>query len=250
MYWNFIFDLYGTLVDIKTDEEQESLWDKMTEFYGFSGAVYEKQELREQYAALCKKETDELCQRIAQTRGKIVYPEIQIDRIFRLLYEKKGISAGMELLTATAKMFRILSTEYIRLYDGALEVLSYLKGHGKHVFLLSNAQYIFTAYEINYLGLTEYFDGIILSSCESCKKPDPAFFETLLCRYKLKKEESVMIGNEGETDIKGAASAGIDSLYLSSNLSPEKDDVSCIKADYVIPDGNLRDVIRLLCPVR
>lgn len=249
MYRNYIFDLYGTLVDIKTDEEQESLWNKITEFYGFSGAFYEKQELREQYMALCKKETNELCQRIAQTKGKILYPEIQIERIFRLLYEKKGISPGMELLTATAKMFRILSTDYIKLYDGTLEVLSYLKAHGKHVFLLSNAQYIFTAYEINYLGLTEYFDGMILSSCERCRKPDPVFFETLFCRYKLKKEESVMIGNEAETDIKGAALAGIDSLYLSSNLSPKEDDINSVQADYVIPDGNVRDVIRLLCSV-
>lgn len=42
MYQNYIFDLYGTLVDIHTNEDKPYLWDKMTEFYGFQGAIYEK----------------------------------------------------------------------------------------------------------------------------------------------------------------------------------------------------------------
>ena len=31
MYKNYIFDLYGTLVDIRTDEGKNSLWKKMSE---------------------------------------------------------------------------------------------------------------------------------------------------------------------------------------------------------------------------
>ena len=33
-YQNYVFDLYGTLVDIHTDEEQQMLWEKMAMFYG------------------------------------------------------------------------------------------------------------------------------------------------------------------------------------------------------------------------
>lgn len=35
MYRNFIFDLYGTLVDIHTNEYKPSLWKKMALFYSF-----------------------------------------------------------------------------------------------------------------------------------------------------------------------------------------------------------------------
>ncbi len=38
----------------------------------------------------------------------------------------------------------------------------------------------FTAPEISLLGLTKYFDGILLSSDAGVKKPDPAFCEMLL----------------------------------------------------------------------
>ena len=40
-YKNYIFDLYGTPVDIHTDEEQELLWEKLALFYGYYDAVYE-----------------------------------------------------------------------------------------------------------------------------------------------------------------------------------------------------------------
>lgn len=40
-YKNYIFDLYGTLVDIHTDGEQELLWEKLALFYGYYDAVYE-----------------------------------------------------------------------------------------------------------------------------------------------------------------------------------------------------------------
>lgn len=31
-YKNYLFDLYGTLVDIHTDEENEALWEKLCMF--------------------------------------------------------------------------------------------------------------------------------------------------------------------------------------------------------------------------
>ena len=46
MYKNYIFDLYGTLVDINTNEEKAYLWKKMAEFYGYYGAHYKPVELK------------------------------------------------------------------------------------------------------------------------------------------------------------------------------------------------------------
>lgn len=52
MYRNFIFDLYGTLVDIHTNEYKPSLWKKMALFYSFQGAAYTGKELRCRYRQL------------------------------------------------------------------------------------------------------------------------------------------------------------------------------------------------------
>lgn len=240
MYQNYIFDLYGTLVDIHTNEDKTYLWEKMTEFYGFQGAIYTRKELRSTYFTLCAQETKKLF-----TQNAVDYPEIQIEKVFGQLYELKGITPGDELVTFTAQMFRIVATQYIRLYDGVEEVLQTLRKKGKKVYLLSNAQYEFTMYELNYLGLTPYFDGIMISSCEGCKKPDKNFYEVLLSRYGLDRKKSIMIGNEKESDIKGAAAAGLDSLYIASNLSPKSDNELPRPAKFEISDGDVRKILTL-----
>ena len=70
---------------------------------------------------------------------------------------------------------RKLSLEKMSLFPGVPEMLQRLKDAGKKVFLLSNAQALFTAPEISLLGLTKYLTGILLSS-DAGVKTDPVFF--------------------------------------------------------------------------
>ena len=56
MYQNYIFDLYGTLVDIHTNEKKAYLWKKMSLFFGMKGAAYEPKELRMAYETKIKEQ--------------------------------------------------------------------------------------------------------------------------------------------------------------------------------------------------
>ena len=44
MYKNYIFDLYGTIIDINTDENYDDLWKEMAEFYCMKNAIYTAEE--------------------------------------------------------------------------------------------------------------------------------------------------------------------------------------------------------------
>ena len=79
---------------------------------------------------------------------------------------------------------------------------------------------MFTAYELRHLGLTDCFDGIYLSSDFGCRKPDRRFFRALLQEQQLDPARCLMIGNDRETDIAGAAALGIATLYLHTELTP------------------------------
>ena len=50
-YQNYIFDLYGTLVDIHTDEDQPAAWAALARFYSYYGARYAPDELHAAYLA-------------------------------------------------------------------------------------------------------------------------------------------------------------------------------------------------------
>ena len=213
MYKNYIFDLYGTLVDINTDENDKELWYKLSLFYSFKGAKYSAIELRESYKSLLKLNFD--C--ITNTD----YPDFPLENIFGQLYIDKNISPSNELVYDTAHFFRTLSIKYIKLYDGVIDMLKLLKKKGKKIYLLSNAQRIFTLYEMKVLGIYDYFDDVLFSADYQICKPDSNFYNALINKHNLDIKDSIMIGNDYICDIDGAASVGLDSLYLHSNLSPE-----------------------------
>ena len=233
MYENYVFDLYGTLIDINTDEWCDDLWKKMAIFYGYQGAHYTYKELNEEYGKLVEKEKKAVCRR----HKDYSVIDIKIEKVFKKLYTQKGVKATKAQVLKTAEVFRCYSTKYIKLYDGVIDLLDTIKSKGKKIYLLSNAQRTFTENELNMLDLTKYFDGICISSDEECSKPDTNYFKILFDRYNLEKSESIMIGNDFRSDIGGAADFGIDSLYIHQSISPEIDGE--LRSTYTVMDGDV-----------
>lgn len=212
MYRNVLFDLYGTLVDIHTDEKKRYLWQKMSDFFRAYGAYYTPTALRQAYLHY-------VTQLESQLEGP--YPEIQIELVFLQLYLDKGIHADPALIQSTGTVFRTISRSRLKLYPDVLDLLNGLKERHIGIYLLSNAQHLFTDPEMQMTGLLPFFDGVFYSSDIGCKKPDPTFMELLLSTYGLDKKECVMIGNEAASDVAVAEACGMDSIYLHTNLSPQ-----------------------------
>lgn len=257
-YENYIFDLYGTLVDIHTEEDNSSVWEKLAIFYGYYGALYEPEQLRERYLELIKiEEAKKDSEKKDDTHE--AHPEVELTQIFLKLFTEKGVLTQEYAAVFAGQFFRILSTDYVKLYDGAEELLSTLKENGKKVYLLSNAQRIFTEYELHLLGIWDYFDDIFISSVYGVKKPDLQFFQLLLNKHHLNVSKSLMIGNDAVSDIAGAKKAGLDTFYIHSNLSPnlkeetfaaadktKKTRTIFPNADYVLEKMDLKEVKKIL----
>ena len=97
-YESYIFDLYGTLVDIHTDEEKKELWSKLALFYGYYDAHYTPEELKRRYNALVSGKEEQLKHRLNQMTEKRddvheSHPEIRIEQVFGALFEEKGVMA-------------------------------------------------------------------------------------------------------------------------------------------------------------
>lgn len=245
---NYVFDLYETLIDIRTDEGAPSFWKGMAQLYSRSGACYLPEDLHHAYLRMVNEEETALCEKTGLT-----YPEIVLDNVFlRLLQEapdtipsaisrasastvKDGVrtledipvtDSSMELrrkcaqdpswLYMIANAFRSLSMRRFRLYPGTLKTLKALRQRGDQVFLLSNAQAVFTRPELEMTGLLPVFNGTYISSEKGMKKPQPEFMQALLDEYHLDPAETMMVGNDTWSDVAVALPCGVTGCLLNT----------------------------------
>ena len=215
-YTDLVFDLYGTLVDIHTEENMLT-WEKTAMYFGFHGAHYTAAQLQGAF----KKAMED--REAAAGQSYECFPDIPCEQVMAQLFRAKGVESESEKLGfCAAQLFRIASIEYIRLYPRVVAALTALHEKGYRLWLLSNAQQVFTAYELRLLGLEGCFDGIYLSSDYLCRKPDSRFYRALLEEKGLKPENCLMIGNDRDTDIAGARALGMATLYMHTDLTPKR----------------------------
>lgn len=244
-YDTYVFDLYGTLLDIHTEENDPVLWEKLAFFYGYYDALYTGEELKAAYERLVGKKSGEMKESMLLL-GKDnpryaheAFPELEITDVFLQLFKDKGVDASKELAVHAGQFFRVLSMDFVKYYPGTVEMLEDLRHKGKKVYLLSNAQRIFTEYELHALNLAKYFDDVLISSDYQTKKPDPRFYDALISKHNLDVKSCLFVGNDSTTDIAGAHKVGMDTFYVKSNISPMNDwaENACYKVDNFVAWG-------------
>ncbi len=236
MYTNYIFDLYGTLADIRTDEYSDTFWNNFAAYLKELDIEYSADEVHELYAMEVE--------RLVKEPTQYACPEIDIFKVFAVIARNKKTSVTDTEIENIAKAFRKISTEFFKLYDNTVKVLESLKKAGKKVYLLSNAQSLFTRPEIEAADIVKYFDDIFISSEAGCKKPDPAFFKMLIDKHQLDISKSIMIGNDDSSDIAGAKAVGLDAMYLRTAISPQGEPTPNCR--YVFEDGDIGHVLDIL----
>ncbi len=199
---SFLFDLYGTLIDIQTDEESEHFWRAIADYLGTDDAPC----VKARYRSLCEEAAGKL-----PPRG-----EADLLPVFSALLEAYGVFGSA---AAFATYFRTASTVRLKLFPRRKTLLRGLRARGAKLYLLSNAQACFTYSELFSFGLEAYFDGILLSSEAGCKKPAREFFETALARFSLTAKNCVYVGNDLVDDVGGARAAGLRSVYIQTEQS-------------------------------
>lgn len=219
----FAFDLYGTLIRIKTDESSPAFRAKVS-------ARFNK---------LCGKEIN-FWEEYSRIFGE-ADPEAEPDFIVavRAIAKDGGAELSERAARAFALRFRRDSTVRIGVYKGVRKTLKSLRKAGAKVFLLSNAQSSFTLPEIKRCRLYRYFDGIELSSDFGKKKPSLKFFNHLADKYSIDLNQAVYTGNDCACDIIPAKSLGMKAVYVRSDISPDEDDFAAVSkiADFA-SDGD------------
>ena len=163
---------------------------------------------------------------------KVTKSELKYGRL-KKTFDAIDFTISDDLIYLIADQYIEFLADFNHLFDGAFEILDYLKQKYKLHIITNGFEEIQTKKMIN-SKIYHYFDTIITSESVGVKKPNPKVFNYALKQANAKKEHSIMIGDNVEADIRGALKVGMKAIHCNFEnaiiRSEEFVSVTCLSA--------------------
>ena len=152
----------------------------------------------------------------------------RVDKITQLELRLGRLRDTFELLNFEIDDDKIifLSEEYIEylpkfnhLFDGAIEILDYLKPK-YNLHIITNGFQEIQDNKLKNSNIDHYFTTITNSEMAGVKKPNPKIYDYAITEANASKSNSIMIGDCIEADVKGALNFGMQAILF--NIDPSK----------------------------
>jgi putative hydrolase of the HAD superfamily len=148
-----------------------------------------------------------------------------VERVFALdahgykdraaLYSEVIAEFGLETALAS-ELEHDFSTRYLASCNATpdtIVTLRLLKAHGLKVGVITNGAAKIQTDKLLALGLSDYFDAVLISEVEGVRKPDAAIFSRALERCQVRAHEAAFVGDNPEADVFGAMAAGLQPIW-------------------------------------
>ena len=133
--------------------------------------------------------------------------------IGRLQRIKQELKLPDESFNQMRSIYNKALFDYLDLYDGIEDTLSWL--HTRFSLgLITNGPSEFQRKKIESLGISKYFDVIVISGEFGEHKPSPKIFNFAVESLNSSTAEAVHIGDRPDSDIDGAQSVGITGILV------------------------------------
>lgn len=145
-----------------------------------------------------------------------------------------------------ARLSQIFSSAYLErcpqmphIFPYVREVLDYLKKDKQYMLhILTNGFEEIQHLKLKAANISHYFESVITSDAAGYQKPEQGYFTYALSKTFCKCDESLMIGDNLETDIKGARNATIDQVYFNPERLAHQEtityEISCLSELFTI----------------
>ena len=153
------------------------------------------------------------------SKGEITRDYLIVERFRRPLSFGEGLEPTEAYCLEASDRFLDLCASKPGLVEGARDLMDYLKAKGYRMHMGSNGFHEVQYKKLRSCGLDGHFDTVVLSEDAGYNKPALEYFEYALRVTGAKRETTLMIGDNFNTDILGAKRAGLATAYF--NRYPE-----------------------------
>lgn len=130
-----------------------------------------------------------------------------------MTFKEMGVD-DPELARHVGEIYLQRAPKKTNVFPDVHETLTYLSGRYK-LHILTNGFAEVQVQKIDNSGLKNFFSKLFMAEMVGYQKPDRRFFEFAIKSVHAHKSESLMIGDDPDADIVGAAHAGIDQVFFN-----------------------------------
>ncbi len=205
-YKAVFFDVGGTL--LKVHPSVGEVYTELARNHGFSGSP---KEVDGQFRLQWKKTGG--IESLGRQSGMVIERKFWRDLVFEVFEHFGGLRDFETYFEQVYEAFR--NKDRWRVYEDVLDskILQTLKRRGVVLGVISNWDSRLPD-TLEAMGLARYFDFILASTVVGSAKPDQKIFDEALQRSGVDGKEACHIGDEPDTDIKGARQAGVDAILI------------------------------------
>jgi putative hydrolase of the HAD superfamily len=130
-----------------------------------------------------------------------------------MTFKEMGVD-DTELARHVGEIYLQRAPKKTNVFPDVHETLAYLSGRYR-LHILTNGFAEVQVQKIDNSGLKNFFSKLFMAEMVGYQKPDRRFFEFAIKSVHAHKSESLMIGDDPDADIVGAAHAGIDQVFFN-----------------------------------
>lgn len=209
-----IFDFIGTLVDVKGYSLETSKM-KLYRAIVDAGFKVSLEDFLEAYSQAHEKYRVIRYQKLVEVTNAVWISEALNSLGFETSPDDTRIKTAVNIF------FEDYLSSF-RLRRCVRQTLEMLAGNYK-LGLVSNFTYAPVIYAgLRRVGISNFFDVILVSDAVGWRKPHVRIFEEALKRLGVRAEEALFVGDSPEEDIKGAKQLGMKTVLVASQFFPLK----------------------------
>ena len=200
-----LFDCYGTLIDILTDERDIATYRYLSRWLVYQGVGVTPENLRDLYTCRVRE--------ALELTGE-AYPEVRVEDVFSgicteyALWKIDAVRIGVE----SARAFRAASIRRLGVIEKSKKLFDLFST--KKIGVVSNGQRVFSECEMRAGGLYDQSGFVIFSSDLGYQKPDTRIYAAALERMGLPARDVLFIGDNTENDVDAPRRFGMQALYV------------------------------------